>query len=304
MEIHHLTLTLHGRKRKEAADCVGDAIGVKPIFFRAGQAHDLDGIVIDRHGVLKIGDHDKRLPKILDALQAAGFYTPEEAEAPLEEAEASPNPVEEPPPEAPAEPVEAPPPEPEPEPDEVDPLPEKAEPLPEEADPPPDEAETSPDEAETPPEEAEAPPEEEEPEPETPEPVEEPPSEEAEPLPEPGQGERLVIQMPLEGFPPEKIDNLCKLVASKETLIKKAIGVESLPIAFSPTTIDFPWVPEGAQSNEVMAYAQLVSKLCDMAKTQQRVLAVEHPVQTLYCSYSVIARTKNAKTYADGKPKV
>jgi len=28
-----------------------------------------------------------------------------------------------------------------------------------------------------------------------------------------------------------------------------------------------------------MAYAQLVSKLCDMAKTQQRVLAVEHPVE-------------------------
>jgi hypothetical protein len=38
-------------------------------------------------------------------------------------------------------------------------------------------------------------------------------------------------------------------------------------------------VPEGAQSNEIMAYAQFVSKLCDKAKTQQRVLAVEHPVE-------------------------
>jgi hypothetical protein len=28
-----------------------------------------------------------------------------------------------------------------------------------------------------------------------------------------------------------------------------------------------------------MAYAQFVSKLCDMAKTQQRVLAVEQPVE-------------------------
>ena len=85
--------------------------------------------------------------------------------------------------------------------------------------------------------------------------------------------------MPLEDFPPEKIDNLCRLVASKESLIKKAIGVDALPIILGAETIDFPWVPEGAQSNEIMAYAQLVSKLCDMAKTQQRVLAVEHPVE-------------------------
>jgi len=97
--------------------------------------------------------------------------------------------------------------------------------------------------------------------------------------PESEQPNRVVIQMPLDGFPPEKIDNLCKLVASKETLIKKAIGVEALAIVKGTETLDFPWVPAGAQSNEIMAYAHLVTKLCDMAKTQQRVLAVEHPVE-------------------------
>jgi len=236
-----IQLTLDGRKRKAAAECVGEAVNAAPVYLRSqNHAYDIGGIILDKQGVLTIGDSDEALPKVLDALQKEGFYTPGEAEPP-EETQAPPGPAEdstpeetepqlEPAEEAPAEPVEEPPPEP-----------------------------------------VEEPPAE---------PVEEPPAEPVEnTLPEPGERERLVIQMPLEGFPLEKIDNLCRLVASKASLIKKAIGVESLPIAYSPTTIDFPWVPEGAQSNEIMAYAQFVSKLCDKAKTQQRVLAVEHPVE-------------------------
>ena len=38
--------------------------------------------------------------------------------------------------------------------------------------------------------------------------------------------DRLVIEFPPDVFTPESLDNLCKLVLSKEVLIKKAIGAE------------------------------------------------------------------------------
>ena len=92
--------------------------------------------------------------------------------------------------------------------------------------------------------------------------------------------ERLVIQMPLDGFSPEKLDNLCKLVASKAMLIQKALGAEDLPIAQNGETLDFPWFNVNATPEEVTAYIQFVSKLCDLAKKQQRVLAIERTVDS------------------------
>jgi len=234
-----IQLTLNGRKRKEAADCVGEAVNAAPVYAKAPTyAFDIGGIVLDRQGVLTIGDCDEALPKVLALLQKTGFYTPEEVEVP-EAVPETPTPPET----CPAEP------------ETEKALTELAEDIPPE---PTDE---------TPPEE-EAPGKAEA----HPEPDEESPSDSE-------QTDRVVIQMPLAGFPPEKIDNLRRLVASKERLIKKAIGIEALPIIEDSETLDFPWAPPGAQSDEIMAYAQLVSKLCDMAKAQQRVLAKEQPVE-------------------------
>jgi len=221
-----IQLTLNGRKRKEAADCVGEAVNTAPVYAKAPTyAFDIGGIILDRHGVLTIGDCDEALPKVLVALQKAGFCTPETEEEPEAVPETE---------EVPEESVEDIPPE------QTD--------------------ETTPEEEA--PGKAEA----------LPEPEEEPPSDSE-------QIDRIVIQIPLAGFPAEKIDNLRRLVASKERLIKKAIGIEALPIIEDSETLDFPWVPAGARSDEIMAYVQLVSKLCDMTKAQQRVLATEQPVE-------------------------
>jgi hypothetical protein len=98
----------------------------------------------------------------------------------------------------------------------------------------------------------------------------------ADDVPEPDE---LVIEMPLTGFTPEKLDNLSKLVAAKASLLKAALGVEDLPIQQTENTLRFPWFtfnPEN--SEEVKAYIHLVAALCDMAKTQQRVNASEKPV--------------------------
>ena len=53
-----IQLILNGRKRKDAADCVGNAINVAPVYLRSpNHAYDIGGITIDRPGVLTIGDH-------------------------------------------------------------------------------------------------------------------------------------------------------------------------------------------------------------------------------------------------------
>ena len=90
--------------------------------------------------------------------------------------------------------------------------------------------------------------------------------------------DRLVIELPKEGFTENGIANLEKLVISKATLIKKAIGVDSLPIEQTEETLRFPWFAFGASAGEVKAYSRFVGALCAMAKEQKRITAKEKPV--------------------------
>jgi len=178
-----IQLSMNGRTRKEAAHCIGGAIGAAAVYRGTPTFNfDIGGITLNRQGVMTIGEADEGLPKVLCALQTAGFYTPETAE----------------------------------------------------------EETTSPPEAH----------------------------------------ERLCIQMPLDGFTPDKIDILHKLVASKQSLLQKALGAEALPIAIGQETLDFAWFNVNATPEEIAAYTYLVKALCDMAKRQQRVLAVDKPVES------------------------
>lgn len=85
----------------------------------------------------------------------------------------------------------------------------------------------------------------------------------------------LTIEMPLDGFTEDALSNLEKLVASKATLIKRAIGVDDLRIERTETTLKFPWFSGSLSAEEVNAYARFIGALCAMAKKQQRVTAIE-----------------------------
>lgn len=85
--------------------------------------------------------------------------------------------------------------------------------------------------------------------------------------------ELLTIEMPLDGFTPEKLENLQKLVDSKAVLIKKALGADALPIEITESTIKFAWFPAGLDSETVNAYSQFVEALCNTAKQKTRVVA-------------------------------
>ncbi|HPD88438.1 MAG TPA: virulence protein [Oscillospiraceae bacterium] len=91
-------------------------------------------------------------------------------------------------------------------------------------------------------------------------------------------GDELVIEMPLTGFTPEKLDNLAKLVTAKESLLKAALGTPDLPIQQTKKTLRFPWFKRNLDSDSVHAYTTLISKLCETAKEKQRVSVKEREV--------------------------
>ena len=85
--------------------------------------------------------------------------------------------------------------------------------------------------------------------------------------------DRLTISLPLDSFSESALENLKRLVASKETLLKHSIGADALPIEVTDKMVSFPWFPFTAEPNEVTAYTQLVSALCEMARNQKRITA-------------------------------
>lgn len=88
----------------------------------------------------------------------------------------------------------------------------------------------------------------------------------------------LTVAMPREGFTDMAIENLNKLVISKSTLIKKALGVEDLPIEVTEDKVSFPWFNPQGDEALVRAYTKFITAICDMAKEQKRVTAKEKPV--------------------------
>ena len=90
---------------------------------------------------------------------------------------------------------------------------------------------------------------------------------------------RLTIELPRSDFTDVAIENLKRLVESKSSLIKKALGTDCIPIITNEETISFPWFQGELTSDEVKAYTHFVTALCEMAKTQQRVNATEKIVE-------------------------
>lgn len=85
--------------------------------------------------------------------------------------------------------------------------------------------------------------------------------------------EVLAIQMPR--LAAAALANLKALVEAKGALIKKALGMEELPIEERENMLDFAWFKPDASPDEVKAYMNLVTKLCEMAKNAKRVTAKE-----------------------------
>ena len=87
----------------------------------------------------------------------------------------------------------------------------------------------------------------------------------------------LAIQMPM--MTGDEISRLESLIESKETLIKKAIGADSLMVGEKDGKLDFPWFRADADPDEVKAYMDFVTALCKTAKEATRIIGKDKPVE-------------------------
>lgn len=88
----------------------------------------------------------------------------------------------------------------------------------------------------------------------------------------------LIIQIPKDSLSDEDLEKLAKLLEAKGKLIKKALNVDALPIEADEERISFPWFSKLPNPDEIKAYSQFITKLCEMAKIQKRITVKEKEV--------------------------
>ena len=85
----------------------------------------------------------------------------------------------------------------------------------------------------------------------------------------------LCIELPLKDTTEAAIDNLRRMVDSKATLIKKALGADSLEIEVTEERIRFPWFDRIPEPEVISATAHFLGHMLDAAKSHKRVTAKE-----------------------------
>lgn len=85
----------------------------------------------------------------------------------------------------------------------------------------------------------------------------------------------LVVSMPYDGFDADSLGRLHALIASKRTLLQKALGVDALPVEVSEDRVSFPWFKGETDAEHAQAYISLITQLCAMAKNSKRITAKE-----------------------------
>ena len=89
----------------------------------------------------------------------------------------------------------------------------------------------------------------------------------------------LVIEVPKKNFSDEAIENLRKIIASKDALIKKVLVADNLDFEVTDSNLRFPWFTLSGETGEADTYAQFIHAMCEMAKNQKRVIAQEKAVE-------------------------
>lgn len=83
--------------------------------------------------------------------------------------------------------------------------------------------------------------------------------------------EKLTIAIPRESLADTALENLQKIIANKQTLFQRAFRTDSTEIEITDEKINFIWFPYTADGDEITAYTQFISRLCDMARDAKRV---------------------------------
>ena len=79
-------------------------------------------------------------------------------------------------------------------------------------------------------------------------------------------------------FTTQHLQNLNSIIQAKGDLIKKALGIDDLPVEIEENKICFPWFIGQPTPEELKAYDTFICKLCEMARNLKRVTAKEKEV--------------------------
>ncbi len=93
---------------------------------------------------------------------------------------------------------------------------------------------------------------------------------------------RLTVEVPCNGFSDEDLDRLRNPIASKCTIIQKALGLYDLPNAENALNVEateealrFPWFILSGLDGEADAYTNFICALIAMARKLKRITATE-----------------------------
>ncbi len=85
----------------------------------------------------------------------------------------------------------------------------------------------------------------------------------------------LTVSIPLDKV---AVGNLTNLLDAKGNLIKKALGIDNLPIEIGEETVSFPWFSEMPDADTAKACAEFIATICKMSREQKRITAKEKAV--------------------------
>lgn len=85
----------------------------------------------------------------------------------------------------------------------------------------------------------------------------------------------LTVSLPLDKV---AVGNLTNLLIAKESLIKKALGIDDLGIMITEDTVSFPWFTEIPEPDAVKAYTHFIAALGKMSRDLKRISATEKEV--------------------------
>lgn len=87
----------------------------------------------------------------------------------------------------------------------------------------------------------------------------------------PVQQDKLTIVIPRESITDMALENLQKIIANMQILFQRAFRTDNTEIKITDEKINFTWFPYTADGDELAAYTQFISRLCDMARDAKRV---------------------------------
>ena len=87
----------------------------------------------------------------------------------------------------------------------------------------------------------------------------------------PMQQDKLTIAVLRASLTDTALENLQKIIVNKQTLFQRAFRMDSTEIEITEEKINFTWFSYTTDSDEIAAYTQFISRLCDMARDAKRV---------------------------------